>query len=287
MLEGAPKRIDVHAHALISKEISIPRLDGTVLHDYKDLCKLYDNNGITMGVIMPIVSPEFQSFLITNEDAWFMSCHSENRLKWCCNIDPRMECFSNKTDFSRMLRFYKHKGAVGVGEIMANYAIDDPIMDNLLYHCAECDMPVTVHWTKRPNKEYGVYGGNKMLLLEKTLKKYPKLKIIGHSVPFWELLYEKEGIRPLVHLMRECPNLYCDTSANSGYNAAIKNVPYFYEFLNEFQDRILFGLDICYVGETLYKNTIKFYDDAVRNQFISEEVYNKINYYNAMNLYNF
>ncbi len=285
MFKNAPKRIDVHAHALISKEISIPRLDGTVLHDYKELCNLYDNNGIAMGIIMPIVSPEFQSFLVTNEDAWFMSSNSANRLKWCCNIDPRMECFSDKTDFSRMLRFYKSKGAVGVGELMANYSLDDPIMDNLLFHCAECDMPVTIHWAEVLNRGYGIYGGGNMVLLERTLKKYPKLTIIGHSVPFWDLLYEKAGGRRLVQLMRECPNLYCDTSANSGYNAASKNTPYFYEFLNEFQDRILFGLDICYIGENLYKKTIKFYDDALNNNFITREIYDKINYINAVKLY--
>lgn len=286
MLENAPKRIDVHAHALLSKEIRIPRLDNTALHDYHELCDFYDCNGITMGIILPIVSPEFQSFLITNEDAWFMSDRSANRLRWCCNIDPRMELFSHKTDFSRMLRFYKSKGAVGVGEVMTNVALDDPIMDNLLFHCAECDMPVTIHWTSDLSKEYGVYGGADMSLLEKTLKKYPRLKIVGHSVPFWDLLYEKEGIRRLVCLMRECPNLYCDTSAKSGYNAASNNASYFYEFLNEFQDRILFGLDVCNLGDLLHKKIIKFYDDAFKNKFISETVYNKINYINAVKLYN-
>lgn len=280
-----PTRIDVHAHALISKEMAISRADGTVLHDYEQLCKLYDDIGITMGIIMPIVSPEFQTFLITSEDAWFMSRNSSNKLSWCCNVDPRMECVSSKTDFSRLLQYYKKHGAVGVGEITTNCSLDDPAMDNLLYHCAQCDLPVTIHWATPDKTGYGVYGGENLVLLEKTLKKYPKLTIIGHSVPFWEQIYEKNGMRRLEQLMREFPNLYCDTSANSGYNAASKNTPYFYEFLDEFQDRVLFGLDVCYVGERLYEKTIQFYDDAVSKNYISEETYNKINYLNAVKLY--
>lgn len=285
MENNIPIRIDVHAHALISKDMRLPRVDGTVLHDYNELCKIYDSAGISSGILMPIVSPEFQSFLVTSEDAWFMSNNSGGRLKWCCNIDPRMGNFSTKTDFSEMLLHYKKNGAVGVGEVMTNCLVNDPIMDNFLHHCAECCMPVTIHWAESPNCGYGVYGGENMFLLEKTLKKYPNLIVIGHSVPFWNLVNENKGSRALTRLMRECPNLYCDTSANSGYNAASKNVPYFYDFLYEFQDRVLFGLDICYVGETLYKKTIKFYDDAVDNNFISRKIYDKINYINAVKLY--
>jgi len=44
-------------------------------------------------------------------------------------------------------------------------------------------------------------------------------------------------------------------------------------------------LDICYIGENLYKKTIKFYDDALNNNFITREIYDKINYINAVKLY--
>lgn len=284
-MKNTPIRIDVHAHAMISKEIIMPRSDGTVLQDYQHLINIYDNAGIALGVLMPLVSPEFQSYLITSEDAWFMSRSSHGRLKWCCNIDPRMEGFTEKTDFSRLLMHYKSRGAIGVGELTTKVALDDPAMDNLLYHCGECDMPVTIHWSNPKAKGYGVYGGENMTLLEKALKKYPKLTVIGHSVPFWDTIYEKDGRRRLEQLMKECPNLYCDTSANSGYNAASRNTPYYYEFLNTFQDRILFGLDICYVGEELYKKTIKFFDDALAGNMISREVYDKVNYLNAVKLY--
>ena len=44
-----------------------------------------------------------------------------------------------------MLLYYKQRGAIGVGELTANLPVDDPMLDNLFYHCAECDMPVIIH----------------------------------------------------------------------------------------------------------------------------------------------
>ena len=39
--------------------------------------------------------------------------------------------------------------------------------------------------------------------------------------------------------------MYGDLSAMSGYNAFARDEDYAVEFINEFQDRLLFGTDIC------------------------------------------
>jgi len=204
-------------------------------------------------------------------------------------------------DFSKMLNFYKSLGAKGLGELTANLLIDDPLMDNLFYHCAECDMPVTIHIAPADSKYdfYGIKDDIGLPRLEKMLKKYPKLKIFGHSQLFWaeissdvdeksRLGYPKGKIKEgrLVQLLREYPNLYCDVSAGSGINALKRDPEYAAKFVEEFSDRIMFGIDICatfnthmYEYEELLK---KFREDKM----ISEENYYKFVRGNAERLLN-
>ena len=54
---------------------------------------------------------------------------------------------------------------------------------------------------------------------------------------------KKEG--RLQELLRRYPNLHCDLSAGSGYNAISRDAEYGPHFLEEFQDRLYFGTDIC------------------------------------------
>ncbi len=45
--------------------------------------------------------------------------------------------------------------------------------------------------------------------------------------------------------MRQYPNLWADTSAGSGHNALSRDPVFGLEFLDEFQDKIMFGTDSC------------------------------------------
>ena len=94
-------------------------------------------------------------------------------------------------------------------------------------------------------------------MLEEALETYPRLKFIGHSQPFWHEISQdakpdlksrmewgkgpvKEGGR-LVCLMRNYKNLYADLSANSGGCAIMRDEKFGLQFLEEFQDRLMFG----------------------------------------------
>ena len=103
---------------------------------------------------------------------------------WMSNIDPRMGHNSPTTDFSDFLLDYKSRGEVGMGELTANIYTDDPRMDNLFHHCPMCDMPVTIHVTRGKGVEYGIIDDLGLPRLEKMLKKYPDLTIVGHSQCF-------------------------------------------------------------------------------------------------------
>ena len=54
---------------------------------------------------------------------------------------------------------------------------------------------------------------------------------------------DEEGAVP--KLMRKHGNILCDLSAGSGHNALARDPEHAIAFLTEFQDRALFGLDIC------------------------------------------
>lgn len=115
---------------------------------------------------------------------------------WFCNIDPRIGENSPKTDFSKFIEYYKERGAVGVGELIANLPIDDPLLDNLFYHCGECDIPVTIHMAHKKGETYGVIDDLGLPGLEKMLKKHPTAIVgtidvannintqIRHIIPF-------------------------------------------------------------------------------------------------------
>ncbi len=235
---------------------------------------------------MPIVSPEFHVYPISNEQTYKI-VKEHDCFYWCCSLDPRMIEFDNKLDFVTVINRYKQLGAIGVGEITANLALNDPRVENLLSACSETGMPVTIHWSSLLGRTYGLYAGEKFQLLEWVLNKYPNLKIIGHSVPFWENMFINDGFKNrLESLMENYPNLYCDTSANSGYNAISSDKERGFCFLEKFQDKIIFGLDISYFGEKLYKKILLFYDEGNKDGCISDEIYKKINYKNALALYN-
>ena len=59
----------------------------------------------------------------------------------------------------------------------------------------------------------------------------------------------EEGVVP--RLFRQYPNLYGDLSAGSGANALMRDPDYAVRFLHEFQDRLMFGTDICSVDQPL------------------------------------
>ena len=121
------------------------------------------------------------------------------------------------------------------------------------------------------------------------LKKYPDVKVIGHSQTFWceiskidsesdRNAYTKgkiiEGRLP--ELLRNFDNLYCDLSAGSGANAMMRDPEYAAKFCIEFCDRILYGCDITSADITYQYTFAKFLDRLVEDNRISENIYKKI-----------
>lgn len=79
--------------------------------------------------------------------------------------------------------------------------------------------------------------------------------------------------------MQRYPNLYGDLSAQSGLNAISRDLDFGYWFLEEFQDRLLFGSDIANVGQDF--QIAAYFQKLKEGKPISEEAYEEITWKNA------
>lgn len=292
------KKIDIHAHVTIHPDI-VPKLQitGQRFLSVDEQIEIYDKLNIECGVLLPIISPEGMWFEMTNENCYLAARDNPERLVWFCNVDPRSAMNDEHADLSYIIEHYKALGARGVGELTSNMYADHPKMENLFSHCVACDMPVLIHVSPKEGFNYGIVDDIGLPRIEKELKKFPNLCLIGHSQPFWAEMSEgltedmrndyprgrvKEGRLP--KLMREYGNLYCDISAGSGANALMRDREYAARFLEEFSDRVLYGCDFCAVTNTHQFALDKFLDDMVADGYLSMENYKKIVRENAIKL---
>ena len=293
------KKIDIHAHVTPFPEFAPPIATGMPMLSAAQQIQLYDELGIDKGVLLPLTSSEYHFEQITSLDAKHVADQHPDRFLWFCGIDPRTCGNSPTADISKLLMHYKALGALGVGELTAQLYTDDPLMDNMFYHCAACDMPVTIHVSPKPNFNYGIVDEIGLPRIERVLKKFPDLKLIGHSQPFWaemsaDLTEEMRNDYPqgkviegrLPKLMREYGNLYCDLSARSGAYALMRDKEYAARFIEEFADRIFYACDFCAITNDHQFEFDKFLDEMVEDGYISLENYKKIVRENALKLLN-
>lgn len=293
------KKIDLHVHA--TKTRGLPRENGENMPIPSELMEMYRVLGIEKGVLLPEINVECAYDTATNREVHEIASEYPETFSWFCNIDPRQGSNSPQTDFSHFLRYYKGLGAKGVGEISANVYFDDPRLLNLFAHCEAFDMPVLFH-IGNLGGDYGIVDDFGLKRLEKVLHMFPRLTVIGHSQKFWSAIsgdvtpeqwngYPKGKIAPggrVVELMENYPNLHCDLSAGSGYNAITRDVEFSYRFLETFQDRIFFGTDIC-SPTNIHAPMVRlaaFLDAAMETHNISYAAYEKISRGNALKLLN-
>lgn len=295
------KKIDIHTHVTAYPEWVPTYPNGYRWLSGEEMIGLYNQLNIEKGGLLPIVSPEGQWIPGGVENHIVIARKYPDRFYWFCNLDPAAGDHSATTDFSHVLEHYKLLGAKGVGELTSNHYVDDPMMDNLFYHCAQCDMPVTIHISPKLGFSYGIVDDLGLPKIDKMLKKYKSLKIIGHSQAFWSEIssdvqsgdwemrccYNSGKVEEgnLARLMRENENLYCDLSAGSGANAMMRDSEYAAKFIEEFADRIMYGTDVCSMGNTAFAFKFdQWLDKMVEDGMISFENYKKIVRENAIRI---
>lgn len=286
--------IDIHTHSIM---LSDPRQRAiSRWTSPEELLAMWDEAGISRGVVLPMVHHELSSILQTNENVLDMAARHPDRIIPFCNFDPRFYYNHPAADFTPALEHYKALGCKGVGEMCANLWWDDDRMLNLLGHVERSGLPLLFHVASHDRGMYGLVDEPGLPKLEKVLQLFPGLQFIGHSMAFWSAIdggvteeewmgYPTGPVREggrLIELLRRYPNLWADISAGSGHNALARDEAFGYWFLEEFQDRVLFGTDICQPGQELPQ--VPYFRALREGHKISPAAYEKITHLNAEGL---
>lgn len=285
--------IDIHCHTSRTRDIFKAR--GTRYPDPGELIGMLDRACIDRAAILCSVSPERRYCLVTPEEVLSICAEYPQRLIPFCGIDPRMLTNSANADFGPLLRHYRSLGCRGIGEYQPGLALDDPLNLNFFRQAAEHRLPVTLHLASGFSGHHGCYDDPGLPRLEKILRALPDLVVIGHSQTFWVEIstpvtaadrdgFPRGPVTPgrVVELMRACPNLHADLSANSGYNAVSRDPEFTACFLEEFQDRLYFGTDISDVPREL--PVVDWFLRLKEEKTISPGAWEKIAWKNATNL---
>jgi predicted TIM-barrel fold metal-dependent hydrolase len=294
--------IDIHCHAYRKRPPVYP------FSTPEQVIERFDAVGIEKGALLPIVSPEIY-LPQANEDILDMVEKYPDRFFAFCNIDPRALTNSSHAPLGDLLRYYKDQGCKGLGEVMPNLPVMDPMVQNLFKHAQDVGLPVTFDGSDQLTGDFGLYDDPGLPQLEHTLQRYPNLILLGHGPVFWSEIarlrtpgersyifrpdggqvgrlpigpVKEEGVVP--QLLRLYPNLYGDLSDFTACNALARDHEYGPKFLTEFQDRLLFGTDLCFPDMPI--DIIGLLLDWRDTGKISEEVFQKVARENAIKLFN-
>ena len=288
--------IDIHVHTRMYP--GAPRIlgDQMTYATPEELLNGYDEIGIERAVLLPGVNPECSYAPQSNEEVLELARRHDGRFIPFCNMDPRAMTNSIQAPFDWLFKYYRDKGCKGIGEVCANLPMLDPLVQNMFKGAESAGLPLTFHLSPFVGYSYGLVDGAGLPQLEESLKRFPKLKFFGHSQTFWAEMganptvgermgYPKGEIKEegrVPQLMRRYPNLYGDLSAGSGCNALTRDRAHAVKFLNEFQDRLFFGTDICQPTMYTLRPLAEFLLDLRRTGEISEVVFQKVARENAV-----
>lgn len=288
--------IDIHVHCASSRHPKLCRPNGTRYPTPEELLRMMDDAGIDKAVVMAGVSPEVRCTLVPPEEVLRICQIHEDRLIPFCNMDPRFISNDIHADFSRLLEAYMEMGCKGIGEFMPNLHFDHPLCMNFFHYVEEAGLPLTFHMAPQEGGYYGLVDEVGLPRLERVLMAFPNLILLGHSQPFWaeigsnliekghRIPYPKGPVVPgrLVELMRMYPSLMGDLSAGSGHGALHRDLAFGLDFMEEFQDRLLWGTDIANIPQEL--PIVDFFQRLQDEKLLSQEAYKKITWMNANRL---
>jgi predicted TIM-barrel fold metal-dependent hydrolase len=285
--------IDVHAHiGRICKE----------LREYKDATSVVnqlDDWGIDKACVMGLSEhPEAEYQDSDTKDVLHACLEYPTRLIPFCLIDPRFGANAPTMDFTYLLEQYKACWCRGIGEFLPKMEFDDPRCLNLYKQAGKFGMPILFDMNSNPTY-YGLTDKDGLPRLEHALKVCPKTVFIGHGPSFWAQIsgdvpakylwgyppgpVKKGGAVP--RLMAKYDNLWADLSAGSGHNAITRDPKFGLEFLDRFQDKLMFGTDSCRRSDTIKTVPIvPFFQRLREERRVSKSAYEKLSHRNAERL---
>lgn len=253
--------IDIHAHVYAFPKIRYSPESSPFLSDTEQI-GIMDAKGVDRAVILPLISPVPGTEPQSCGEVMLICERHPGRFIPFCNVEPRIGKRASSVtpkDYLYTLEQFRDAGCMGFGELTTRIPFDDPYLLALFAACEQVGFPVTFHTTTPETDSYGALDEIGLPRLERVLKEFPKLRFFGHSQAFWSEIggsltpVEKVGyptgpVKPggrVSELLRRYPNLYGDISAGSGLNALRRDPEHAFRFIEEFQDRLLLGLDYC------------------------------------------
>jgi uncharacterized protein len=285
--------IDIHGHTMRFRDQRHRAL--TKMFSPDELLAEWPKWEIGRAVLLPLVHHEAALPIQSSEDIIDVANGYPDQFIAFCNLDPRFHYNTPEADFTPVLEHYKAMGCKGVGEMCASLWWDDPRMLNMLAHIEKSGLPLLFHVGKEAGT-YGVVDDYRLSHLEIVLARFPKLQFIGHSMAIWAAIsgdcteanwlgYPTGPVTPggrLVELLERYDNMWCDISAGSGNNGLTRDPDFGYAFMEQFQDRILWGSDLCWPEQEVPQTaTLK---NALTGGHISQQVFDKIAFQNATHL---
>ncbi len=283
------KKIDLHMHATLW---NLPKLGKMHLSSAEKMIPHMEKLGISKAVLM--AGGEKKTPIGKNSTNRKICEKFPEHFAWMCMLDMTDE----NTVYDRLAE-YKRQGAVGIGELSINKRLDHPFLQALFAAAEKLELPVTIHMSPEEGYSYGVVDDPGLPLLEDVLKKYPKLKLLGHSQTFWiemsqDAPTKKEernswGKGPVMpggrvpELFSRYENLYGDLSANSAGCAIMRDPEFGLSFLEEYADRLFFATDM--VNDSMVFPLGAWMDEQVEQGALSKEAYEKICYKNAQRVF--
>ena len=179
-----------------------------------------------------------------------------------CHVDPL------SPDAIARLNALRDTGVVkGFGEHKVRLPVDHPRNMEIYRLCGEFGWPVLIHM------DYTGPFGTNFPALEDVVRSLPETTFIGHAMAWWTNIsadavtnpsspdfsdYPMGPVKPIGmtdRLLTECPNLYGDLSARSGYLALLRDAGFTRDFLKRHRKKLLWGTDCpCHDGRGNYPN---------------------------------
>lgn len=218
----------------------------------EELLRWMDAHDIAQAVVLPLVSPESSSYLLTSDFVLQQTAPFRDRLLPFCCVDPRTSYNGGRPALVAMLKRWVDAGARGFGEHKPGVAFDDPRNMELYAACGELKLPLLFHIDNQRNLDKPGLPG-----LAKALAANPDCRFIGHGPGWWASIsgdatqadlggYPRAKVAPggaMDALMEKYPNIFADLSAGSGAGAISRDLEFGREFLIRRQDRVMFGTD--------------------------------------------
>jgi predicted TIM-barrel fold metal-dependent hydrolase len=161
-----------------------------------------------------------------------------------------------------ILKRYQDAGCRGLGEHKTGLLFDAPQQMFLYEACDTVGLPILFHLDDLRNPD--TPG---LPRLEKVLKTFPKLPLIGHAAGFWASIsgdakLDDFGRYPAVptpvapggaldYLMKKYANLYGDLSEPGGEKAIARDPAFGREFVIRNADQLLFGTDVLMPNQNI------------------------------------